>query len=115
VDGMVDILGGCERILKTPVPLIYAIRLRQLVLIYCLVLPLDIVSDFTWWTGIIMTVVSFTLLSIEETGSEIEEPFGHDPSDLPLDAICNTIRHNVEELIRFEVVNSVIDHRSSLQ
>ncbi len=100
VDELVNILGGCERILKTPLPLIYSIRLRQLILIYCLILPLDIVDDFTWWTGLIMAFVSFTLLSIEEIGSEIEEPFGHDLNDLPLDALCNTMLRNVEELIR---------------
>lgn len=100
VDDFVDILGGCERILKTPLPLIYAIQLRLLVVIYCLILPLDIVSDFNWWTGLIMAFVSFTLLSLEQIGSEIEEPFGHDPNDLPLDVICNTIQRNVEELIR---------------
>ncbi len=99
LDKMVDILGGCERILKTPMPLIYAIKLRLLVLIYCLILPLEIVSYLTWWTGIVIAFVSFTLLSIEQIGSEIEEPFGHDPNDLPLNAICNTMLRNVEELI----------------
>jgi putative membrane protein len=99
VDDLVDILGGCERILKTPLPLIYAIRLKQLVLVYCLVLPFELVRDLNWWTGIVMVLVSFTLLSIEQIGAEIEEPFGHDPNDLPLDTICNTILRNVEELI----------------
>ena len=73
VDDMVDILGGCERILKTPLPLIYTIKLRQLLIIFCLILPLEIVSFLTWWTGIIMAFVSFTLLSIEQIGSEIVE------------------------------------------
>ena len=100
LDDMIDILGGCERILKTPLPLIYAIKLRQLVLIYCIVLPLEIVSGLSWWTGPIMAFVSFTLLSIEQIGSEIEEPFGHDPNDLPLNIICNTMLRNVEELIK---------------
>ena len=99
VDDLVDILGGCERILRTPLPLIYSIKLRQLLLIFCLILPLEIVTHLTWWTGVITAFVSFTLLSIEEIGSEIEEPFGHDPNDLPLDMICNTMRRNVEELI----------------
>ena len=99
VDNLVDILGGCERILKTPLPLVYTVKLRQLVLIYCLVLPFEIVRNLNFWTGIIMALVSFTLLSIEQIGSEIEEPFGHDPNDLPLDVICNTMLRNVEELI----------------
>ncbi|NMG07998.1 bestrophin family ion channel [Brasilonema sp. UFV-L1] len=99
VDNLVDILGGCERILKTPLPIIYSIKLRQLLLIFCLLLPLEIVSHLIWWTGLITAFVSFTLLSIEEIGSQMEEPFGHDPNDLPLDAICNTMLHNIEELI----------------
>lgn len=106
VDELVDILGGCERILKTPLPLIYAIKLRELVMIYCLVLPLDIVGQLTWWTGPITAFVCFTLLSIEQIGAEIEEPFGLDPNDLPLNAICNTMLRNVEELIRLAPSNA---------
>ncbi|MBW4572641.1 MAG: hypothetical protein KME31_33080 [Tolypothrix carrinoi HA7290-LM1] len=106
LDDMIDILGGCERILKTPLPLIYAIKLRQLVVIYCLILPLEIVRNLTWWTGLVIAFVSFTLLSIEQIGSEIEEPFGHDPNDLPLNAICNTMLRNVEELIRLAPNNA---------
>jgi putative membrane protein len=92
-------LGGCERILKTPLPLIYTIILRKLVLVYCLVLPFEIVEELHWWTGVLTAFVSLTLLSIEQIGSKIEEPFGHDPNDLPLDVICNTIKRNIEELI----------------
>lgn len=99
VDDLVDILGGCERILKTPLPLVYAVKLRQLVLIDRLVLPFEIVRDLTFFTGIVMALISFTLLSIEQIGYEIEESFGHDPNDLPLDVICNTMLGNVEELI----------------
>lgn len=104
---MVDILGGCERILKTPLPLIYPIILRKLVLIYCLLLPLEIVPDLNWLTGLVTALVSFTLLSIEQIGAEIEEPFGHDPNDLPLPVICQTIRRNVEELIALAPSNSL--------
>ncbi|HEY9695467.1 MAG TPA: bestrophin family ion channel [Oculatellaceae cyanobacterium] len=106
VDELVDILGGCERILKTPLPLIYTILLRKLVLVYCLVLPFEIVKDLHWWTGVLTAFVSFTLLSIEQIGSEIEEPFGHDPNDLPLDVICTTIRRNIEELIALAPIST---------
>jgi len=101
LDDMVDILGGCERILKTPMPLAYAIKLKQLLLIYFLVLPFEIVGGLGLWTGPILAFISLILLGIEEVGAEIEEPFGHDPNDLPLDLICATILRNVEDLITF--------------
>ena len=36
LNSLVDTLGACERILRTPMPLAYAIHLRQLLFIYCL-------------------------------------------------------------------------------
>ncbi len=95
---MVNELGGCERILKTPIPLAYAIHLKQLLLIYCLLLPFQLVNTLGWWTGAIVSLISFTLLGIEEIGIEIENPFGYDANDLPLDAICNTMLRNIEDL-----------------
>ncbi|HLO51726.1 MAG TPA: bestrophin family ion channel [Kamptonema sp.] len=96
---MVDALGGCERILKTPIPLAYAIHLKQLLLLYCLSLPFQLVEDLGWGTGLVVALVSFTLFGIEEIGIEIENPFGHDPNDLPLDSICATMQRNIEDLI----------------
>ncbi|TAF09356.1 MAG: hypothetical protein EAZ77_05350 [Nostocales cyanobacterium] len=96
---LVDNLGACERILKTPIPLAYAIHLKQLLLLYCLLLPFQIVESLGWWTGFISALVSFTLLGIEAIGLEIENPFGYDHNDLPLDAICNTMKRNIDDLI----------------
>ena len=101
LDDMVDILGGCERILKTPMPLAYAITLKQLVWIYFLLLPFELVGGLGWLTGPILAFISLILLGIDEVGTEIEEPFGHDPNDLPLDLICATILRNLEDLITF--------------
>ena len=42
------------------------------------------------------------VFGINEIGSEIEEPFGRDPNDLPLDFICNSIARNVKDLLIFE-------------
>lgn len=100
---LVNILGGCERILKTPTPLAYTIFLKQMLIIYCLMLPIELVSKLNWWLIPVMTLISLILFGIEELGSEIENPFGHDLNDLPLDAICNTISGNVEEIITTSV------------
>ncbi|MCG9891456.1 MAG: hypothetical protein MH252_10320 [Thermosynechococcaceae cyanobacterium MS004] len=102
LDTMVDTLGACERILKTPMPMAYAIHLKQLLLIYCLLLPLQMVGEIGYWAGPIVGLVSFTLFGIEEIGLEIENPFGHDPNDLPLDDICRTMGINVESLMELQ-------------
>jgi ion channel-forming bestrophin family protein len=99
---LMDNLGGCERILNTPIPAAYAIHLNQLVLIYCLILPFQFVKDIGWWTGLFVAIVSFALFGIEQIGVEIENPFGYDHNDLPLDKICQTIQNNIEEFIADE-------------
>ena len=99
INNLVDNLGGCERILKTPIPLAYAIHLKQLLLLYCLLLPFQLVDELGWWTGAAISLVSFTLFGIEAIGIEIENPFGYDANDLPLDAICKTMLRNIEDLI----------------
>ena len=99
LNSMIDVLGGCERILKTPIPLAYAIHLKQLLLLYCLALPFQMVKDLGWGTGPIVALISFTLFGIEEIGIEIENPFGHDDNDLPLDNICAAMQRNIDDLI----------------
>src|SRR4028118_2299024 len=99
LNSMIDVLGGCERILKTPIPLAYAIHLKQLLLLYCLALPFQMVKDLNWGTGLVVALISFTLFGIEEIGIEIENPFGHDANDLPLDNICAAMQRNMDDLI----------------
>ncbi|MEB3290499.1 MAG: bestrophin family ion channel [Leptolyngbya sp.] len=99
LDGLVDTLGGCERILKTPMPLAYSIHLKQLLMLYCLALPFQMVASVGWGTPFLVGLISFAVFGIEAIGLEIENPFGTDPNDLPLDAICQTMRQNTEDLI----------------
>lgn len=102
LDNIMGAVSGCERILTTPMPLAYAIHLKQLLLIYCLFLPFQTVRDLEWFAVPVVMIVSFTLLGIEEIGVEIENPFGTDTNDLPLDAICQTVRSSAEDIIRLQ-------------
>lgn len=99
LDQLVAALSGCERILKTPMPLAYSIHLKQLLLLYCLSLPFQMVGTLGGWTVPVVILISFTLFGIEEIGIEIENPFGHDANDLPLDDICATMLRNIGDLI----------------
>lgn len=106
LNGLVDCLGGCERILKTPIPLAYAIHLKQLLLLYCFILPFQFVKDLGWWAVPLVGIVSFTLFGIEEIGIEIENPFGTDPNDLKLDTFCDTMKRNIEDLTTLEPISA---------
>jgi putative membrane protein len=98
---LVEGLTSCERIAKTSIPIAYSIYLKRLILIYCVFLPFHLVSEFHWWTGFVVAVISFILLGVEEVGSELDNPFGRDPNDLPVDEICHTIAESVESVLAF--------------
>ena len=99
-NNLIDALLGCERILKTPVPLAYTIHLKQLLLIFCFLLPFQLVGQMGWWTGPTVALISFTLLGVEAIGMEIENPFGYDANDLPLDTICAQIKRDIESIMK---------------
>lgn len=95
---LLDQQGACERILKTPIPFVYAVHIRHLNMLYMLTLPFVLIGVMGWATPFCVFAIGWGLLGIEEAGVEIEDPFGEDPNDLPLEAICETIQSTVLEL-----------------
>ncbi len=102
IQRLVDCLGGCERIRTTPVPFAYVIHLRRALVVYCFSLPFALVDSFGWATIFDTLIVSYIFFGIEEIGVEIEGPFGSDDNDLPLETICETIRHNLFAIVGIE-------------
>ena len=96
---LTDLLGGCERILKTPVPWPYSVLLHRLVAFYCFALPFGVVQDVGWATPAITLLVAYAMFGLDEIGEDIERPFDLDPNSLPLTAIGNTIHRNLAEQI----------------
>jgi putative membrane protein len=98
---LIDHVGGCERILKTPLPLIYAIKIRRFILLYLAALPfalVDRVGDAI--APVLVALVAYPILGIDQIAVELENPFpasnlGH----LPLDDICATIQRTVLGLL----------------
>lgn len=96
---LLDILGACERIKKTPIPFSYAVYLKIFITAYGLVLPFALFSTFQLMTVPLVMFMFFALLGVELLGEEIEDPFGLDCNDLPTGDIAHTIKTNVFELL----------------
>ncbi len=99
VQQLIDYLGGCERIHRTPMPFAYMVHLRRALILYCFTLPFALVDTFGWVTVLATFVVAYVFFGIEEIGVEIEDPFGTDDNDLPLDAICQNVQNNLLALL----------------
>ncbi|MGD9724190.1 MAG: bestrophin family protein [Pirellulales bacterium] len=88
---LIDCLGGCERILKTPTPLGYILLMERGVFLYLVTLPAGLVGRLGWLTPVVTVGVAYLVLMIEAIGNELDNPFGTEPSDIPLDHICGNL------------------------
>jgi putative membrane protein len=99
IKGFVDIMGACERIMKTPIPYAYSMFMKKFIFLYVVTLPLGLVGQFQWWSVPIAVFIFYILVSIELIAEEIEDPFGEDANDLPTDDLAQTIAKNVAEIL----------------
>jgi len=91
LNDMSIVLAGCERIANTPVPFAYTLILHRTVYLFCIMLPFALVSDLHYMTPFVSVLISYTFISLDTLAEELEEPFGVENNDLPLDAICNAM------------------------
>ncbi len=98
-DNLSDILGGCERLVSTPIPYSYRVLLHRTVYIYCFLLPFGLVDSLGWFTPLIVVFIAYTFVAFEAIADEIEEPFGTDANDLALNSMCVMIDETIHEMV----------------
>ncbi len=99
LQGLLDVLGACERIKKTPIPFSYNVFLKLFITVYTLLLPFGFIPEVGYWAIPLVMLVFFAFIGVEMMGEEIEDPFGLDCNDLPTGSIAQTIYSNVCEIL----------------
>lgn len=94
-----DICGGCERIKNTPIPFSYQVFIKKFVFFYIMSMPFVFAPEFGYWTVLITSFMFYVLASLEILAEEIENPFGADTNDLPLDELAAMIKKNAHEIL----------------
>jgi len=94
-----DICGACERIKNTPIPYSYSAFLKKFIFLYIITMPIGYVFQLGYYLIPITAIVFYVLASLELIAEEIEDPFGNDENDLPMEKISSNIKRHVEEII----------------
>ncbi|KAG2485723.1 hypothetical protein HYH03_015607 [Edaphochlamys debaryana] len=99
-----DVLGGCERLLRAPIPVSYTRHTARFLFAWLTLLPFALYG--TCGVGVIpvCTGIAAVLCGIEEIGVQCEEPFGI----LPLDVICNRIQADVMATLKDDADTKII-------
>lgn len=107
--------GACERIAATPMPYTYRVLMNRTVMVYCLLLPVGLSTTIGWLTPLVATFIAYTYLALDVIGDQIEEPFGTEPNDLALDALCHGTEASMCELVGLPVLSQPAEVRDFVQ
>ncbi len=99
ISSFMDICGACERIKNTPIPYSYSAFIKKFIFFYVITLPLGYVFNVGYLIIPVVIFIFFVLASLEIIAEEIEDPFGKDTNDLPMQRIAENIKKNVAEIL----------------
>ena len=78
-------VGACEKIKLTPMTFGYIATLRSFLILWLCTLPLSLIGEYGWIAVPALSLITFLFLTVEQMAIEIEQPFGDDANDLPLE------------------------------
>lgn len=97
---LIDHIGACERILKTPLAFAYAATIRRFIVLYLVLVPFGLLESVGWLTPVVTMFVSYPILALDYIGTELQNPFSkRSLSHLPLDEITANIEANLFALL----------------
>jgi len=99
LQSLMDICGACERIKNTPIPYSYSAFIKKFIGVYVITLPFGFAFTLGWISIPVVVFVFYVLASLELIAEEIEDPFGRDSNDLPMERMATNIKGNVYELL----------------
>ena len=88
------VIGGCERIQSTPIPVSYTRHTSRSLMIWLLTLPFALWPVMDLATVPATFLMTFLMLGIDEIGVQIEEPF----AVLPVRPLVEVCERDVREL-----------------
>ncbi|NEQ99225.1 MAG: hypothetical protein F6K30_21320 [Cyanothece sp. SIO2G6] len=99
LDTLVAVLGDSDRLVASSFSATYIVYLRQMLWLYCLLLPFQIVATAGWMTAPIVMVVGAIVLGTEAIGRVLEHPFHPHPHALPLDTHSEMVVNEITILL----------------
>lgn len=91
-------IGGCIRVKSTGLPVAYDDILNAMGCIFFLAAILAWAPGVGLYNPIIVLVAYVIVKMIVGLGNDMEDPFGHDESDLPLEKFCVTIEKQINAI-----------------
>ncbi|KAI8608044.1 Bestrophin, RFP-TM, chloride channel-domain-containing protein [Chytriomyces sp. MP71] len=82
---------------RTPPPPAYDLHLRQVLVLFLAVLPLQIAGALGWLAVVVQAIVAFAVLGVVSVSEDVEQVFGG--TGVPMEMYCGRIREDMELIL----------------
>jgi len=90
----------CESLKDTPPPKTYIIHLRGFVLFYAGIIPFGFIHELGVWMMLFLAVFFYFYAGMEIISEEVEDPFGFDQNDLPVNELTKIAEKRIIQIIK---------------
>lgn len=97
ISGLLQAWQQAAILCSTPMPMPYAHLLKWLQFMWVYTVPIPLVGKLNnpligpWFAPFIVLLMAITLLGLDAIGSEIEDPFGNDYNDIPVEDVAKNL------------------------
>jgi ion channel-forming bestrophin family protein len=98
LNALSDAIGGCERLLATPLPFSYSVMIHRTIYLVCVLLPFGLVDGAGLLTPLFSLLVAYAFMALEAIAAQIEDPFGMEENDLALNTLCDAIEAALHDM-----------------
>ena len=98
ITGLASAIGGCIRVRSTGLPVAYDTILNAIGYIFFSCACIAWAPGAMYYNPILVLTIYIAIKMIVGVGNDMEDPFGNDESDLPLESYCATIESQINAI-----------------
>lgn len=88
-----------ERIANTPLPFAYSLLVHRTAYLYCFLVPFALAPSMGWFAPLFAAIVAYVFFGLDALSEELENPYGCEENDLPLNSLCRVNEISVAEAL----------------
>jgi putative membrane protein len=92
-------LAANEGIANTPLPFAYSLLVHRTAYLYCFLVPFGLTASVGWFAPLFAALVAYVFFGLDALSEELENPYGCEENDLPLNALCRVNEISVAEAL----------------
>lgn len=95
-----EYLSSAEALKSTPPPKPYVIHIRGFLISYMLMIPFGFTEEYSVWMTLFLITFFYFYSGLEIISEEVEDPFGLDPNDLPIEPLTQDIEARINNTLK---------------